>query len=167
MTEDERLIVDAEAYLDDGLDDPKDLVKRLADRLATLTTAPEGDVREHLHAKCDCVPDLGPAHCHLCGNEKGEPVPWPECLAVRVAVPAETEGQRWYAACWRDDNGYLNELESKTVVREYAEAAVKRWKGAELGEPNGQPDRVVLATKLVYPWLPVPGGEGENDASRT
>ena len=40
------------------------------------------DAREHLHAKCDCVPDLGPAHCHLCGNERGTPVPWPECSAV-------------------------------------------------------------------------------------
>ena len=44
------------------------------------------DAREHLHAKCDCVPDLGPAHCHLCGNERGAPVPWPECSAVTPAV---------------------------------------------------------------------------------
>lgn len=48
------------------------------------------DAREHLHAKCDCVPDLGPAHCHLCSNEKGEPVPWPECVAV-IAVTEEPE----------------------------------------------------------------------------
>lgn len=40
------------------------------------------DAREHLHAKCDCVPDLGPAHCHLCSNVKGSTVPWGECEAV-------------------------------------------------------------------------------------
>ena len=47
------------------------------------------DAREHLHAKCDCVPDLGPAHCHLCSNERGVPVPWPECSAVAPVVTVE------------------------------------------------------------------------------
>ena len=47
------------------------------------------DAREHLHAKCDCVPDLGPAHCHLCSNERGAPVPWPECSAVAPVVTVD------------------------------------------------------------------------------
>lgn len=50
------------------------------------------DVREYLHAKCDCVPDLGPAHCHLCTGE-GSPVRWEDCEAVReiaeVSEPVE------------------------------------------------------------------------------
>ena len=44
------------------------------------------DAREFLHAKCDCVPDLWPAHCHLCSDEKGAPVAWPECAAVIAVV---------------------------------------------------------------------------------
>lgn len=50
--------------------------------LDALSRAAEPDAREHLHAKCDCVPDLGPAHCHLCTGE-GSPVRWEDCEAVR------------------------------------------------------------------------------------
>lgn len=57
-----------------------------AGRLANEPT----DARDYLHAKCDCVPDLGPAHCHFCGNVKGSPVPWTECDAV-AAPDAATE----------------------------------------------------------------------------
>lgn len=84
MNTNEELIKDARAYLDDGLDDPKALVRALADRLAALTTAQEGDARERLHAKCDCVPALGPAHCHLCS--KDAPVAWEDCAAVSDAA---------------------------------------------------------------------------------
>lgn len=69
-----------------------DLVDALEARLAALTTAQEGDARERLHAKCDCVPDLGPAHCHLCTGE-GSPVRLEDCEAVReiadVSEPVE------------------------------------------------------------------------------
>lgn len=47
---------------------------------------PEADAREHLHVKCDCVPSLGPAHCHLCSDLHGAPVAWPQCDAVREAI---------------------------------------------------------------------------------
>jgi len=30
------------------------------------------------HWECDCVPNLGPSHCHGCDNEQGRPVPWDE-----------------------------------------------------------------------------------------
>ena len=43
--------------------------------------------REHLHAKCDCVPDLGPAHCHLCSAD-GSPVEWANCVAVQQVTDA-------------------------------------------------------------------------------
>lgn len=76
------------------------IIKGLADALATRVpvqgepnsrarqideAAP--DAREHLHAKCDCVPDLGPAHCHLCTG-KGAPVKWEDCEAVREIADA-------------------------------------------------------------------------------
>ena len=79
-----------------------------------------------------------------------------DILAALDGAP-EPEGKRWFAACWRDDNGTLNSLESATIVREYAEADVMRWRDQEQREPSGQPDRVVLATKISYPWLPVEG----------
>ncbi len=49
-----------------------------------------GDPRAHLHALCDCVPDLGPAHCHLCGNTTGTTVPWGQCTAVLSALSGQT-----------------------------------------------------------------------------
>ena len=27
------------------------------------------DPREYSHIECDCVPNLGPSHCHLCETE--------------------------------------------------------------------------------------------------
>ena len=89
--------------------DPK-LLTAAADALATRVPV-QGeprDVRELLHAKCDCVPDLGPEHCHLCGNVKGSPVPWSECDSVTHFVPdaalAAIERVRAVAedGVWRD-----------------------------------------------------------------
>lgn len=56
-------------------------------RLCTALEARQVDAREYLHAKCDCVPDLGPAHCHLCTG-KGAPVKWEDCEAVREIADA-------------------------------------------------------------------------------
>ena len=65
-------------------------IVRMIPALAPRVTVP--DARDHLHAKCDCVPDLGPAHCHLCTGE-GSPVRWEDCEAVReiadVSEPVE------------------------------------------------------------------------------
>ena len=82
------------------------------------------DAREFLHAKCDCVPDLGPAHCHLCSDEKGSSVPWPECSAVtEVAAKAWSEG--WSA---RASRGYAHLKVGECVpppahINPYLEAA--------------------------------------------
>lgn len=34
--------------------------------------------RKHAHWRCDCVPDLGPAHCHRCSGLQGRAVAWDE-----------------------------------------------------------------------------------------
>lgn len=34
------------------------------------------DARQTEHVECNCVPDLGPSHCHLCGEAAGRPVSW-------------------------------------------------------------------------------------------
>ena len=31
---------------------------------------------EPTHFKCDCVPNLGPPHCHGCSDHLGFPVEW-------------------------------------------------------------------------------------------
>lgn len=54
-------------------------------RAAVPGAAP--DAREYMHAKCDCVPDLGPAHCHLCSAD-GSPVEWANCVAVQQVTDA-------------------------------------------------------------------------------
>ena len=34
------------------------------------------DPRKYEHIECDCVPDLGPSHCHLCSERLGKPISW-------------------------------------------------------------------------------------------
>jgi hypothetical protein len=36
------------------------------------------DPRTVAHIECDCVPDLGPSHCHLCSERLGRQVSWAE-----------------------------------------------------------------------------------------
>ena len=46
------------------------------------TAKREKPLQEHAHWRCDCVPDLGPAHCHRCSRvaeahaSKEPPAPW-------------------------------------------------------------------------------------------
>lgn len=37
------------------------------------------DPRSVSHVECDCVPDLGPSHCHLCSENQQREVAWGEC----------------------------------------------------------------------------------------
>ncbi|WP_424936689.1 MULTISPECIES: hypothetical protein [Bacteria] len=102
------------------------------------------------------IRDRYDADLMMAGFEDG--VRW--AAEVRAAALAgQGEGRRWYAACWREDDGTLEPLESETILREYAEAEATLWRGNEERDPAGQPDRVVLATKVRYPWLPVPADE--------
>lgn len=68
MNTNEELIKDARAYLDDGLDDPKALVRALADRLAALTTAQEAKPCGIAHPFRDAVCVLPEGHepGHMC-----------------------------------------------------------------------------------------------------
>lgn len=105
------------------------------------------DAREHLHAKCDCVPDLGPAHCHLCGNKKGEPVPWPECLAVRAAVPAEAEWE--YSWEGEDNEGpYIVDAAFESADEARTEGARYPW----IGKSGAR----MVRRRKAGPWEVVP-----------
>lgn len=42
------------------------------------------------HFRCDCVPWLGPAHCHPCSDIAGHEVPWSE--SIHEAPPILGEG---------------------------------------------------------------------------
>jgi len=45
----------------------------------------EPDPRDYSHVRCDCVPDLGPAHCHLCSGP-GWNATWP-CRHAEEPTP--------------------------------------------------------------------------------
>lgn len=43
--------------------------------------------QETQHGECDCVPDLGPSHCHLCGEGLGHIVTWDEAQKLHGVTP--------------------------------------------------------------------------------
>lgn len=89
MNTNEELIKDARAYLDDGLDDPKALVRALADRLAALTTAQEAKPCGIAHPFRDAVCVLPEGHepGHMCEMAlDGAPEPDREAQLERVAA---------------------------------------------------------------------------------
>lgn len=45
---------------------------------------------ELAHWECDCVPDIGPSHCHGCSDAVGHEVEWSKRLRPAV-TPEETE----------------------------------------------------------------------------
>lgn len=55
------------------------------------------DPRNFAHIECDCVPDIGPSHCHLCSERAGHPVPWSEAHPQPVQV--EPEGYEHCKSC--------------------------------------------------------------------
>ena len=73
-----------------------------ADRvLAALAAARDGeavDPRAVAHIECDCVPSLGPSHCHLCSGRAGREVPWSEAHSAAPTVTAEQVGEAWRSA---------------------------------------------------------------------
>lgn len=49
------------------------------------------DPRETEHIECDCVPEIGPSHCHLCSVNLGHPVSWGEAEQLKEHQIANTD----------------------------------------------------------------------------
>jgi len=56
----------------------------MTDDYATYATFGSG------HWECDCVPNLGPSHCHGCGEVAGHPVPWIERTCENASPAGES-----------------------------------------------------------------------------
>ena len=68
--------------------------------IAAMTPTPSG-----VHFRCNCVPELGPEHCHVCGDDEGRPVAWAESHAtpdvgvlaeVRAGLALALENSDWW-----------------------------------------------------------------------
>lgn len=137
----------------------REFAKELRDALEALLPGDE-DVRERLHVKCDCVPDLGPAHCHLCSNEKESPVPWLECSAVAEVLSRgrDAEPEEWeygvVAEAFGGDPEPHPSLEACEHVRDYTKTAYRKW-------THGS-NVTIHRRRKAGPWLPieeVPGAD--------
>lgn len=77
------------------------------------------------HFRCDCVPDLGPAHCHRCSRLDGAQVTWEaaECrdFATVHLSKVSAFGVRRIADLDRTETGFLDRLDE--VVRTVVSAA--------------------------------------------
>jgi hypothetical protein len=58
-----------------------------------MTDPVHPDPRETQHIECDCVPDLGPSHCHLCGKKFGRPIAWSEATLLDGHQPGRVKNQ--------------------------------------------------------------------------
>lgn len=58
-----------------------------------------------VHRRCDCVPTLGPAHCHPCGTAAGAEVPWSTASCEEATREREALGKAW-------GEGYLTRMEN-------------------------------------------------------
>lgn len=46
---------------------------------------------ENNHMWCNCVPDLGPPHCHFCSRELEKEVSWEDCESVKAVLGGDRE----------------------------------------------------------------------------
>lgn len=44
------------------------------------------DARMDFHMECDCVPDLGPSHCHKCTDDSDSVVAWWRALELHSVM---------------------------------------------------------------------------------
>ena len=81
----------------------------------------EYPVQEFLHIGCDCVPEYGPSHCHLCSGD-GQPVEWPCRFAASMdafVVRRVAEATKWCRAelaAVRVREGQANYLLARVVA---------------------------------------------------
>lgn len=93
-------------------------------RASVVPEEPE-DPRKVAHIACDCVPNLGPEHCHLCSERNGKPTAWPDC-ASRVAVQGEPTDAEVGAALEAAENaGPLTPIRERLRASLRAAAAVR------------------------------------------
>ena len=150
-----------------------DVIERLADALEATPDTPDENARvvaykiarlgaEHMPILAwggGAAPEPMGEVCPTCGDEPCTFQAELDALLPalsRAAVPEEPDGKRVYAVCWRNDNGVLSPLEPSTVLRESAEADMERYRDAVVKGADNRPDRVVLGSKLISPWLPLP-----------
>ena len=94
MTEqqDRQLIAEARKYGPESMSSR--LIARLADALESRLSVPvtEEAWQEVRHGECDCVPDLGPSHCHMCreGDLDGPVGEWSSAPCRVPVVDADT-----------------------------------------------------------------------------
>ncbi len=102
--------------------------------LAAGWTQPGDDPRKVAHIECDCVPDLGPSHCHLCSERRGAPVPWGE---AHRTLPSVEDLAREIRAQIESDEALLPES-AQAIFWPNVDAAAKRVLALfEKGEGRG------------------------------
>lgn len=105
------------------------------------TAAPKG-----VHFECNCVPQLGPSHCHACGEIAGRPVPWSETVHAPVETVSTVEE--------------LDALPVGTVVRKAPEDSTRidyedgSWQQGAIAElrpdRGGRPAWFIVGLALGY-----------------
>lgn len=80
-----------------------------------LATKERVDPRDEAHIACDCVPELGPAHCHLCGKREGGPVPWARCVTRMVTQEMVLEAAEAALVPKMNGRGYTAEIRAALV----------------------------------------------------
>jgi len=68
------------------------------------------------HHRCDCTPDLGPAHCRLCSLEAGTDVTW----QAAPCAPAAHDRAVRAEAC-----EHLQHLRGHDIEQEYVDAVIE------------------------------------------
>ena len=72
---------DTGEFVDSILVSPLESVEEAFERWApkeNLVVSLSEIIASLAHWECDCVPELGPSHCHACSDKVGYPVPWSE-----------------------------------------------------------------------------------------
>ena len=83
-------------------------------------------LREVAHWECDCVPDLGPTHCHACGDAAGHPVEWADSTHGPSTEVAELKAK--IADAW--DEGLSAGCDRWADSREFGDPPINPYRSA-------------------------------------
>lgn len=104
-------------------------------------------VGEDQHWECDCVPELGPSHCHRCSAKEGYVVPWGECSRVNYVYTV----------------GFVSPSEAVVAHDEWIftedQSLAREWVAEALA--SGTFSNAILVRRPENIWEPV---EGKADA---